>query len=178
MRPVLLVGLAVAGVVTGCSSSHPSAEQTPAKAQASFVKSVACPAALRTAVAQAATASVSAKSDVTAGFTTCEYQAAAAKPGACSAATVTINTNPQPFKDFQRWVVETAQNDTTARLGDGYFPHEIDGVGIEAAWVPATQNFETANNERWIAVRLTCPDSGARSLALSKELARAALAAK
>lgn len=109
-------------------------------------------------------------------FTTCSYRAAAAKSGACTAATVTINTNPQPFKDFQRWVVETAQNDTTAQLGDGYFPREIDGVGIEAGWVPATQNLQTANNERWVSVRVTCPTAGGQDLALAKVLARAAIA--
>jgi hypothetical protein len=177
VRAVLLAGLTVAGVVTGCSSSstHPAAQQ--GQPTASPRPSVACPAALRTAFARGGPASaVLVQSDVTAGFSTCDYKSTAAKAGMCTAATVTINTNPQPFKDFQRWVVETAQNDTTARLGDGYFPHEIDGVGVEAGWVPATQSLETANNERWVAVRLTCPNAGEQSLELAKSLARAAIA--
>jgi hypothetical protein len=177
VRPVLLACLAAAGALTGCSSSHSASPV--AQATASTVPplpSVACPASARTAFAKGVSSNaVSVQSDVTSGFSTCDYRTTAAAAGSCTAATVTINTSPQPFKDFQRWVVETAQNDTTAHLGDGYFPHEIDGVGVEAGWVPATRNLETANNERWIAVRLTCPKSGPQSLALAKDLARAAL---
>ena len=147
------------------------------KAQASLVQSVPCSPSVRAAFAKGASGAVSVQSDVTAGLTTCGYRTAAAKAGECTAATVTINTNPQPFKDFQRWVVESAQNDTTARLGDGYLPHAIDGIGIEADWVPAAQDFETATNARWVAVRLTCPNSGRQSLSLAEDLARAGLAA-
>jgi hypothetical protein len=185
MRRVLLVGLTVAGVLAGCSSSgakkaqgRPARQAQPAPQAQPTVSprpSVACPQSLRAVLARGG-ATVSAQSDVTAGLTTCGYRTTGGAQ-ACSAATVTINTNPQPFKDFQRWVVETGQNDTTAGLGDGRFPHEIDGIGIEAAWVPAALDFETANNERWVAVRLTCPNSGQHSLSLAEDLARAGLAA-
>ncbi len=176
MRPVLIVGLTAMGVLGGCSSSHPPSAPAPVKAQASQVQSVSCSPSVRAAFAKAASGAVSVQSDVTAGLTTCSYRAAAAKPGECKGATVTINTNPQPFKDFQRWVVESAQNDTTARLGDGYLPHAIGGVGIEADWVPAALDFETATDARWVAVRLTCPSSGQQSLSLAENLARAGLA--
>jgi hypothetical protein len=117
------------------------------------------------------------QADVSAGLSTCGYRTRGAKTGACPAASVTINTNPQPFKDFQRWVVETTQNAGTARLGADFTPQQVDGIGIEADWVPATYLFETANNERWIAVQLTCPSPAPANLTLAKTLARAALAA-
>jgi hypothetical protein len=176
---VLLVGVTVAGVLTGCSSSGAPKGQAqptgPALPKVSALPSVACPQSLRAVLARGG-AAVSAQADVTAGLTTCGYRTAGGAH-ACTAASVTINTNPQPFKDFQRWVVESAQNDTTARLGDRYFPHEIDGIGVEAAWVPAALDFETATHARWVAVRLTCPSSGQQSLSLAEDLARAGLAA-
>jgi hypothetical protein len=184
-RRVLLVGLAVAGVLTGCSSSgtpkgqaQPTRQAQPtsqAQPTVSALPSVACPPSLRGVLARGG-AAVSVQADVTAGLTTCGYRTAGGKR-ACTAATVTINTNPQPFKDFQRWVVESAQNDTTAHRGDGYLPHAIDGIGIEADWVPAALDFETATNARWVAVRLTCPNSGRQTLSLAEDLARAGLAA-
>jgi hypothetical protein len=90
---------------------------------------------------------------------------------------MTIDTNPQAFKDFQRWVVETGQTASTGS-GDTLAPHQIDGIGVEADWVPGTLTFETATEFRWVAVRLTCARSGPQNLALAETLARTALTAR
>ena len=116
-------------------------------------------------------------SDVTPGFTTCDYRTRAGKDRGCTAATVTINTNPQSLKNFQRWAVETALF-AGAGPGNDMAPQQINGIGIEADWVPGIRTFETATNSRWIAVRLTCATSGPDALALAKALAREALAAR
>jgi hypothetical protein len=174
VRTVLLfVSLAAAGIVTGCSSS--SASSPNAQPSVSPLASVTCPDSFGAAFAPRGAATST--QEVTAGLSTCSYDRRTPKAGACTAATVTINTNPQPFKDFQRWVVETTQNAGTARLGKDFAPQQVDGIGIEADWVPGTLTFETANNERWIAVQLRCPSSGPPSLALAESLAKAALTA-
>ncbi len=175
MRPALLSGLTVAGLLTSCSSAGPPKSQ--AQPTASPLPSLACASSMRAAfVRGGATGAVTAQADVTEGFSTCSYRTVAAKADACSAATVTLSTNPQPFKDFQRWVDESGQN-AAVGPGEDLAPIAIFGIGIEADWIPGTLTFGTANNDRWVTVRLTCPDSGPQSLALAEALARAGLAA-
>ena len=141
------------------------------------LSAIRCPASPRDAFpAGGAAGAVTVQADVSVGFTTCNYGSAAASPGVCSAATLTIDTNPQAFKDFQRWVVETGQN-ALVGVGDSLAPHQIDGIGVEADWVPGTLMFETATASRWIAIRLMCSATAPRDLALAEALARAALAA-
>ena len=173
MRPGLLAGVVVAGVITGCSSSGSVSGQAPATA--SPLSSVSCPDSLGAAFSPRGAATFT--QEVTPGLSTCSYHRRGPQAGACTAATVTINTSPQPFKDFQRWVVETTQNAGTARLGKDFAPQQVAGIGIEADWVPGTLTLETADNDRWIAVQLRCANPGPQSLALAKALARAALTA-
>ena len=179
MRPVWVVGLAAAGALSGCSSTGSSSAQSgPSHSQAKPLPAISCPASLRHAFARGGAAGASTvHPDLGAGLSTCDYRAQARTADACSAATVTINTNPQPFKDFQRWVVETGQNAATGP-GENLAPVAIMGIGIEADWVPGTLTFETATNSRWIAIRLTCPGADPKSLTLAEALARAALSAR
>ena len=110
------------------------------------------------------------------GLATCRYATRRPAAHGCSGATVTINTAPQAFTDFDRWVVETAQN-SSAR-GPAFAPVEVDGIGVEADWVPGTRLFETAEPGRWVVVSLVCPadpqaSDGAAELAAT--LARIAI---
>ncbi len=174
MRLVWIACLTVTTLLSGCVSSGTSSDPSrPAQP-----RTLRCPPSLRDAFSQgAAGTATTVASDVTAGFTTCDLRRQPSKDRICSAAAVTINTNPQALKNFQRWVDETAQNASTGS-GDELAPHQIDGIGVEADWVPGTLTFETATNSRWIAIRLTCASAGPESLALAKALARAALTAR
>ena len=116
------------------------------------------------------------RADVAVDYTKCDYRAAAGTTG-CPVASVTINTEPQAFADFNRWVVETVQN-AGGVAGAGLAPQEVDGIGVLADWVPDKLTFETATETRWIAVYLTCPSPGPGDLPLAEALARAALDAR
>ncbi len=182
------VGLAVASMLAACSStpSHrsvPQPSQTVPSTNAAptspptQVRAIACPAALGAAFSRGTGTSRSTFEDqVSAGLTTCSLRTLAGSSASCTGATVTINTNPQAFTDFNRWVVETAQNGNV-KTGTDLFPHQINGIGVEADWVPGTLTFGAATETRWVTVRLTCPPSAAQTLALAEALARPALPA-
>jgi hypothetical protein len=119
--------------------------------------------------------SVTFKTEVAPGYTRCDYQSGSASSGACTAASVSIDTAPQAFTDFDRWVVETTQNAGSGPAG--HAPEQVNGIGLLADWVPATQLFETGTETRWIAVQLTCPAADAKALGLAEALARSALSA-
>jgi hypothetical protein len=110
-------------------------------------------------------------SQSTAHLITCRYHDAQAAAGHCSAAIILVNTEAQAFMAFDRWNVETGQNsmwgnDPKTR------PTPVDGLGVEAEWVPKLLELGTANNTTWISVILTCPANTPPVLALAKHLAR------
>jgi hypothetical protein len=107
---------------------------------------------------------------------TCTYSDAAGHRGACAKAAVLINTDPQAFKTFQRWTVETGQNAMWTHT-PSQNPRPVRGIGIEAEWVPASRTFETATMDTWVAVFLTCPVRTARDRPLAIALGKAGLAA-
>ncbi len=181
----LAVGLIVASVLAGCSSS-PSRQSRPQPAPTTRAaqpsppgqpRAIACPASLGAAWSQGTGVSVSTFEDeVSPGYTKCSLRTAAGHPTACTTATVSIDTNPQAFTAFNRWVDETAQNGDV-ESGTDLFPHQINGIGLEADWVPGTLTLGTATQTRWVSVRLTCTAAGAQPLALAEALARPALTA-
>lgn len=108
----------------------------------------------------------------------CRYQAApgAHRPGgACSGATIMVNTEPQAFAAFDRWNVETGQNSMWSN-NPKLRPTPISGVGTLAEWVPALLELGTANDTTWVSVTLACPANTPPVLALAKQLATAGLA--
>lgn len=181
MRSVLF-GAFIAGVV-GLSvllatNAPPAVGSTPPFAAA---KSASCPAELKAVFARnAGVSGVAVHESPALDLATCHYRARDVRPGHCGAATVQVNTAPQVYVDFQRWQVETgqtaAQSPNRARAA-GHSPVQINGVGLEADWVPAERLFETATEKRWVTVTLNCRVSPARGLPLARHLAVAALAA-
>ncbi len=136
-----------------------------------------CPAPLRTVFARAAGAPVRASAEASAGLIVCRYVAPAARGGRCTAASVSIFTGPQAYRDFSRWVVETTQNSSLGPGRPGLAPVQMGGIGLESDWVPATLTYEAATLTRWVAVMLTCPSSGAAELGLARSLTRPAISA-
>jgi hypothetical protein len=107
---------------------------------------------------------------------TCGYRLRRTTPAACSRASVIINTQPQAFKAFDRWTVETGQNSMWTH-NPALNPVPVSGIGVLAEWVPGTATFETATARTWVAVFLTCPEHAVGALTLGKALGRAGLAA-
>ncbi len=116
-----------------------------------------------------------ASSDTSAGLIVCRYATRQTTSSTCTGASVTINTEPQAFKDFQRWVVETTQNSSSGSREAGLAPVTEAGVGLEADWVPATLTFEAGTPTRWVSVVLTCTARNSRQLPLAKRLAAVAI---
>lgn len=172
----------VVGLLGACSSSHASrsARSSPPSSVVSGATpalsspTIECAAAFDALFAQAAgTKNVTFESQVTSGYTRCDYKAVATTGAGCSAATVSVDTAPQAFKDFNRWVVETTQN--AGGGPPGHAPEQINRIGVLADWVPATQLFETGTEDHWITVQLSCKSSDAQALQLAEALAKAAL---
>ena len=135
MRLIWVVSLAAAGAWAAASAAGSSSGPSPS--QPTQLPAIRCPASLHDAFARgAASSAITVQADVSSGFSSCAYGSAAGKAKACSAASVTIDTNPQAFKDFQRWVVETGQN-AGAGPGEDLAPEAIIGIGVEADWVLA-----------------------------------------
>jgi hypothetical protein len=173
-------------LIAGCSTSHshpihPSVPQAPSSAASSAASAasltIACTDQLAAPFVAAVTPGpVTSKAEVSPGYTRCDYQTASASAQACTAATVSIDTAPQAFTAFNRWVVETTQNAGGGPAG--HAPELIHGIGVLADWVPVTQLFETGTETRWVTVQLTCPAGDPNALALGEALARAALGAE
>jgi hypothetical protein len=106
----------------------------------------------------------------------CTYQNRHPVASACTKAEVEINTDPQAFKAFQRWTVETGQNSMWSH-NPALNPRPVNGIGVEAEWVPATQTFEASTMNTWVAVFLRCPIRTPRDKPLAAALGRAGLAA-
>jgi hypothetical protein len=184
---VLSVVVAVA-LLAGCSASAKPTQTTPAatptgststgstSARPSAPPTPQCPPALRTMFAHAAkTGTVAVQGDVSGAYLACQLQDQHAAAGACTSAKVTINDESQAYWDFQRWVVESGQTAGQSGQPDLAPVQKNVGIGIESDWIAATRNFEAARSDRWVAVFLTCPASGARELTLAEELARVAM---
>jgi hypothetical protein len=176
MRGALLL-IATLALLSACSSSGTAAQITPTPSMpgtTSAAGPVRCPPALRTTFAGAARArTVAVHSDRSAGLLVCGYRDRQPARGRCSGASVSINTGPQALTDFHRWVDESVQNAGTSGLA----PVLVTGIGLAADWIPAKLTFETASAQRWVAVMLTCPATGASAKALASALARTALRA-
>ena len=137
----------------------------------------ACPASflttLRAAPVAGSTYSVHTQRDT--DLLTCRYQSARPAAGHCSRVVVSVNTEPQAFKAFDRWNVETGQNAMWSH-DPKLAPVPVAGVGIQADWVPRLHELGAASSTTWVAVVLTCPTEGAAVLTLAKALATDGLA--
>lgn len=112
--------------------------------------------------------------DVSTDLIVCHYAVAGrSRPGRCSGARVSINTGPQAYTDFRRWVDESVQN----ALHPGSAPLPVAGIGLGADWVPADLTLEAGRTDRWVAVVLTCPTGASGARALATALARTAMTA-
>lgn len=135
-----------------------------------------CPVDFAATLASAnAGATFTLTSALTAHLLTCGYQAATAPAGDCTAANILVNTEPQAYKAFDRWNVETGQN--SMWTGDPALrPTPVYGIGIEAEWVPALLELGTGNDTTWVSVTLTCPPGRPSVQQLAEQLAVEGLA--
>lgn len=192
LRPVAIAALAAAAV-TACSSSvgHPHAASSPtnvvdgitipppyvAPAVTVVPAPTSCPRAFMAALNAAPTGGrFTQRTQRAPDLLTCSYQNVRPAARHCSKVVVTVNTEPQAFKAFDRWNVETGQNamwshDPTLQ------PVPVLGVGIEADWVPKLHELGAANDTTWVSVVLTFPGGAPSGLPLAEVLATAGLAA-
>lgn len=173
--PALTAGwLGLTGLLA--TSAPPATAAAPLAAAA---KASSCPPSLKRAFARdAGVADVSVRANPAFELATCHYRASKARPGHCGAATIQVNTAPQPYRDFQRWLVEIGQTAAQSSVhAPGHSPVQVNGVGLEADWVPAPRIFSTATEKRWVTVTLNCQVSPARGQVLARRLAVAALTA-
>jgi hypothetical protein len=135
-----------------------------------------CPTALPAIVAQAdKSGTTTATSRRSAHLLICTYQDAHPAAAVCAKIEVEINTDPQAFTAFQRWTVETGQNSMWGH-NPALNPRPVGHIGVEAEWVPATQTFETATMNTWVAVFLSCPLRTPQDKSLGAALGKAGLA--
>jgi hypothetical protein len=135
-----------------------------------------CPPGFSTTLSQAAAgADYPLTTTRTANLITCTYTSTNAAIGDCSGAKILINTEPQAFKAFDRWNVETGQNSMWTN-NPALRPTPIDGIGIEAEWAPALLELGTGNDTTWVSVIMTCPGNTPAVLALAEALAKQGLA--
>lgn len=156
-------------------STPASSGSAPTSSSSSAPGPKACPPALRATFARAAkTGTVVVHTDESADLIVCRYRDPQAAAGACTGASVSINTAPQAYVDFRRWVDESVQNSSTGR---GLSPVLLGGIGLGADWIPARLTLGAATADRWVEIILTCPHPVAQNLALAKALARTAIVA-
>src|SRR5216684_8741107 len=172
-------GLAAMAILAGCSSATApspvrtsgSTSTTSATTAPTTAAPPECPAALRDAFAAAAkTGAVVVYANGSPGYISCDYHDQEAASGTCTGATVTINDQPQAYKDFQRWVVESGQTAGQGNQPDLAPVQENAGIGIESDWIQPKLNFEAASFDRWVAVFLVCPTPSAAYLLLAEDL--------
>ena len=188
-----LAALVALAMLTACSSStHPASNSPPRNlsvvdgitvppgyvtpAGTVVPGPMSCPADFATTLsAAAAGAAFTLTTQLTSHLLTCGYQAAAVPPGDCRQANILVNTEPQAYKAFDRWNVETGQNSMWTN-NPALQPTPISGIGIEAEWAPALLELGTGNDTTWVSVILTCPANTPPVLALAKQLAIEGLA--
>lgn len=193
MQRVLIVVVAAVALLAGCAStshgSHPASaglgevDGIPipgpqiTTAAPVILAPTSCPSALPAILSRAnkgGTPTVHVKR--TPHLITCTYTATPTARRGCTKAEVEINTDPQAFRTFQRWTVETGQNAMWSSQ-PALDPRPVMGIGIEAEWVPATLTFETATMNTWVAVFLTCPVRSAQDRRLGAAMGKVGLAA-
>jgi hypothetical protein len=112
-----------------------------------------------------------------AGLAVCEYRTTGVRPGRCPAVRVSVDTAPNAFRDFQRWLVETTQTASqSSKSTASQHPVTVAGLGIEADWVAANRLLDAATMDIWISVSLQCGIANRPGLALATSLGHAALA--
>jgi hypothetical protein len=136
-----------------------------------------CPTSFAATLSTAAGgAGYAVKTQLTAHLLTCTYSSASGPTGGCTQALILVNTEPQAFKAFDRWNVETGQNSMWTG-NPALQPTPIMGIGTEAEWVPALLELGTGNDTTWVSVTLTCAGGNTPPvLALAEKLAVAGLA--
>jgi hypothetical protein len=136
-----------------------------------------CPSSFAATLSTAAGgASYAVTTQLTSHLVTCTYVAATVPAGRCAQALILVNTEPQAFKAFDRWNVETGQNSMWTG-NPALQPTPIMGIGTEAEWVPALLELGTGNDTTWVSVTLTCASGNTPPvLELAKQLAIAGLA--
>jgi hypothetical protein len=132
-----------------------------------------CPGSFRTTL-EANGGRYSMKTDRATHLLICSYRDSHAA-ARCSAAIVTVNTEPQAFRAFDRWNIETGQNSMWGH-DPKLAPVPISRIGIEAEWVPKLQELGAANATTWVSVVLVCSADKPSVVALAKALAKDGLA--
>jgi hypothetical protein len=109
------------------------------------------------------------------GEITCDYSAPHAPSDGCRATRVIVNTEPDAYAGFYRWIDEGQQNSmwsTTAANAEV----PVSGIGTLAEWVSGQQTFETGDPTTWVSIYLTCSHARSDGETLAAALARAGLA--
>jgi hypothetical protein len=84
---------------------------------------------------------------------------------------VNVDTTPQPYFILERTAVEAAQQFATVRTTP--LPAHVGGIGLDAYWFPALNQFMTTDGVRLIAVTVSVPGATqARRIAAGKAVAR------
>jgi hypothetical protein len=87
---------------------------------------------------------------------------------------VNLDGSPQAYQRLEREIVEDGQQFGTVRSFAA--PVAIDGVGLDAAWLPDQNELITADQRRLITVRLEWRASRRAQQALARSLAQLYLA--
>ena len=143
--------LALAVALAGCGASSPKPNPKPGPTpQAAPL--VACPRAVRNAVAEAAHSSSSSwhVTDATLHDTTCVLVSGTVADS--TRVRVTIDTLPSPFKRFSDAEEETWQNTAGWANFPARKPRPRDGVGNGAYWIPADRRLEAADDKTHVSV--------------------------
>jgi hypothetical protein len=169
-RPV--AALCALAALAGCGSSKPKTEPAPPSPTPQASALVACPRAVRNAVAEAAHASSSSwyVSDATLNDTTCVLVGGAS--GRETRVKVTIDTQPSAFRRFSDAEEETWQNTAGWKDFPARKPRPVNGVGNGAYWVLADKRLEVADDKTLATVVVL---KGAPARAVAIRVARAAL---
>jgi len=143
VAPIVIVA---ALAVSGCGSSHPE------KHAATGCRAVVAKALHTTAGRPGAPQY---------GIATCNYRL---HNGA--RVTVMTDTNPQPFKRYDRASVETWQNSAWSST-PALAPQLINHIGMGASWIPAYRQLITATNSALFTIIVKGDDADAKQLAIT-----------
>jgi hypothetical protein len=118
-----------------------------------------CPPGFSAAYAKAAGVSgITVAGQRSADLAVCNYRARHVPARRCGSVEVTVNAEPNAFRDFQRWAVETGQTASESPAEQAVnTPHVVNDLGVEADWVPSTRLLSIGETDRWVEVMLGCP---------------------
>jgi hypothetical protein len=172
---LVMVIIAAIGVgAEGLARSAPPARLTAARVVST---TSGCPPSVRSRfIAASGRPTATSTVVITDGLAVCEYRATRVRAGHCAAVRVSVDTAPSAYRDFQRWVVETAQTaDQSSHASPGLHPVTVNRLGVEADWVASDRLLGAATLDRWVSVVLQCRLGDGPGLALATSIGRAAL---